>query len=106
MLLGPEQADLAVRTPEGLQPIEDGLSVVQHRARRIEAERSVGLDARVIPALLLLKVGHEHVVGEHGPEGQLAVLRLGLAGGGQAGADRVSHERLSPSLRSVRICVR
>ena len=52
------------------------LGVVQHRGGRVERERPVGLDARVVPALLFLEVGHEHVVGEDVPERQVVVLRL------------------------------
>src|SRR5262249_51485360 len=50
----------------------------QHGGGRIERERSVRLDARIVPALLFLEVGDEHVVGEDGAERQILVLRLVL----------------------------
>src|SRR5713101_4908061 len=51
---------------------------------------------RVVPALLLLEVHDEDVVGEDGPERELAVLGLRLLRGRTADPDRLAH--LIPSL--------
>src|SRR2546425_7432775 len=47
VLLRPEEPDPAVPAPEGLEPVENGLRVVEDRRGRIEAERPVRLDPRV-----------------------------------------------------------
>jgi len=51
VLLRPEEPDPTVTTPEGLEPVEDGLRIVEDRRGGIEAERPVRLDPRVVPAL-------------------------------------------------------
>src|SRR2546430_1624173 len=81
VLLGTEEADLAVATAERLEALEQALAVVQHGRGWIHRERTVGLDARVVPALLLLEVHHEHVVGEDVAEGEVLVLWLLLLRG-------------------------
>jgi hypothetical protein len=96
MLLGAEEPDLAIPAAEGLETLEQSLPVVQHRGRRVQVERSVRLDPGVVPALLLLKVHHEHVVGEDGAEAELGVLRLGLLRSRPGDADRVTHETPAP----------
>src|SRR5262249_18000569 len=45
-------------------PLEHGLAVVEDRRRRIEADRRVGHDARLVPLLPRLPVHDEHVVAE------------------------------------------
>src|SRR5439155_23475360 len=68
-----------------------------HGRGRVEREGRVRLDARVVPALLFLEVGDEHVVGEDVAEGEVLVLRLFLAVRRLRDPDRVSH-CLSPYL--------
>ena len=59
-----EQPHAAVLAAERLQPVEDRLAVVQHAGGRIQGERPVGHDARIVPAFALVVVHQEHVVGE------------------------------------------
>src|SRR2546426_10702401 len=59
VLLRPEEPDPAVPASEGLEPVENGLRVVEDRRGRIEAERPVRLDPRGVPAPLLLESHHE-----------------------------------------------
>jgi len=56
VLLRSEEADAAVAAAERLETVEHRLGVVQHGRRRVHRERPVRLDARVVPALLLLEV--------------------------------------------------
>ena len=49
-------AHLAVGAAEGLEPVEHRLAVVQHRRGRIQRQRAVGDDARVVPAASVLVV--------------------------------------------------
>src|SRR5262249_57912359 len=75
--------------------VEHRLRVVEHGCRRVHRERSIRLDPRVVPALLLLEVHDEHVIGEDGPERQLAVLRLLLLHRRPRDPDRLTHD-ISP----------
>src|SRR5439155_20116472 len=70
--------------------------VVEHRRRRVQREGAVRLDPRVVPPLLLLEVGQEHVVGEDLPEPQLRVLRLGLERRRLRHPDRLRHRSCPP----------
>jgi hypothetical protein len=97
VLVGTEQPDLAVPAAEPLQALEERLAVVQDGGRRIERERSVGLDPGVVPALLLLEVRDEHVIGEHVAEGQVLVLRPVLPLCRARDPDRLSHHEQAPS---------
>ena len=66
----PEEADLAVRAPVGLQALEAGLAIVQDGGRRVQGQGTVGDDPGVVPALLGGVVHQEHVVGEEVAEAQ------------------------------------
>ena len=48
----------------GLEPLEDLLAVVQGHGRRVELERAVGHQLRVVPAAALGPLDGHHVVGE------------------------------------------
>src|SRR5205807_1367815 len=91
VLLWPKEPDRAVPAAEGLEPLEQRLAVMQDGCGRVEREGRVRLDARVVPALLFLEVGDEHVVGEDVAEGEVLVLRLFLAVRRLRDPDRVSH---------------
>src|SRR5262249_5149678 len=91
VLLRAEEPDLAVAAAERLEPLEEPLAVVQDGGRRVERERAIGLDSRVVPALLLFEVHDEHVVGEELTEPQLAVLGLGLPRRRLGDPDRLRH---------------
>ena len=70
-----KQADLAILAAEGFQAVEDRLAVVQHAGGGIQRERRVWLDAGIVPALPVLVVHQEHVVGEDLSECQRLVGR-------------------------------
>ena len=78
VLVRPEQPDAAVGVPVGLQPLEDLLRVVQHRGGRVERERPVRHDRRVVPAVGRGPGGHRHVVGEVHAETGVVEDRLAL----------------------------
>ena len=61
---GTERGDRAIRLPVGLEALEDLLPVVQDHRRRVQCDRSVRLDLRIVPAALAVVVHHHHVVGE------------------------------------------
>ena len=103
VLLGAEEPHPPVRAAERLQPVEDRLGVVEHGRGRVQAERPVGLDPGIVPALLLLEVGDEHVVREDGAEPELLVPRLGLLVGRAGDPDGVIHRR--PRWRLARRCI-
>ena len=90
MVLQTEQANLPVGAAKRLAPVEDRLPVMQHASSRIHGERRVGDDARVVPALPLVVLHHEHVVGEDRSERQRLIGR-GLFGRGGAGDGDLGH---------------
>ena len=84
-----EQADAAVGAAKCLQPVEDGLAVVQDAAGGVEGERRIGLDTGVVPALPVFVVHQEHVVGEDIPERQGVIGGRLLRRGGPGDRDLV-----------------
>ena len=58
--------------PVGLHALEDLLRVVQHRGRRVQRERAVGLDPGVVPARVGGPLDGEHVVGEVDAEARVS----------------------------------
>ena len=85
--------------PVGLHALEDLLRVVQDRSGRVERQRPVRRDARVVPALGGRPLDREHVVGEVDPEagvgqdlGQPGVVDRMLGAGG---ADLHGHQSTS-----------
>jgi hypothetical protein len=64
---GRKTATPAVGLPVGLEPLEDGLAVVQHHGGRVELERLVGRQlASCQPSRR--PADRDHVVGVHPPE--------------------------------------
>ena len=87
VLLGTEGPDRAVLVAVGLHPLEGLLRVVQDGGRGVEAERAVGLDPGVVPALVGRPLDQEHVVGEVVAEaGVREDLGEALVGDGRARA--------------------
>src|SRR5437773_5585742 len=95
VLLGPEEPDRPVLAAERLESVEDGLGVVEDGGRGVEGDRGVRLDPRVVPALLLLELGEEHVVGEDGAEAELVILGPRLPRGRAADPDGLAHRHSS-----------
>jgi len=89
-----EQPHAAVLATERLQPVEDRLAIVQHAGGRIQGERPVRHNARIMPALTLMEVHQEHVVGEDAAEGERLIrrmlLRAGSLGDGNLGQGALS----------------
>ena len=70
--VGAEGPDRAVGMPVGLDAFEDFLAVMQHRRGRIQRQRAVGAHLRVVPAIRLVPLDGDHVVGEMLAEADLA----------------------------------
>src|SRR5690606_30646055 len=62
--VGTEGPDRAVAVSIRLEALEDLLRVVEDRGRRVERERPVGPEDRVVPTALRRPAGGDHVVGE------------------------------------------
>jgi len=81
--VGPEQLNLIVAGPIGLHSLEALLSVVKHHGGGIQGDGLIRYDAGIVPALALVIVHDEHMIGEHLAKPQLALIgRLCLGGGG------------------------
>jgi len=91
MLARAEQAHHAVLAAKGFEPVEYRLRVVQYGGGGVQAERAVGLNAGFAPPLSFPIRYRSHVVGEDDAEGQVAVPRLRLQGGGARHGDRCVH---------------
>ena len=70
--------DLPVGSAVRLEPFEYLGSVVEHGACGIEAEISVGYDARIVPAVLLIIVHDKHMIAENMSEAEILLIRLFL----------------------------
>jgi hypothetical protein len=91
VLLRPEDRDAAVGLPVGLEALEDGLPVVQHHRRRVELQRRVGGELRVVPALVDGPADRDHVVGVDAAEAGVGHERLALGVAARAGAAPISR---------------
>ncbi|MPN38868.1 hypothetical protein SDC9_186393 [bioreactor metagenome] len=81
VFVGAEQLYLARGGAVRLQAFKALLCVVKDQCRRVQRNRRVGNDARVVPALALGVVHHKHVVCEDAAEAQCAGrFRFGLCG--------------------------
>ena len=89
--VGTEEVDLAVGGAVGLHALEHHLGVVENAAGGIQADGAVGDDLAVVPALALVVVHDEHVVGEVLAKAQVALIRLGLGMGGAGHRKCVRH---------------
>lgn len=69
ILLGAERRDRAVVVAVCLQAFEDRLPVVEDVSRRVQRDRPVRADLRVMPAVGLVPVDGDHVVSKLLPEG-------------------------------------
>ncbi len=78
VLDGAEHLDLPVGSAVRLEPFEYLGSVVEHGACGIEAEISVGYDARIVPAVLLIIVHDKHMIAENMSEAEILLIRLFL----------------------------
>ena len=93
-----EELDLVLRGAVGLHALEALLGVVEHHGGGVQGQRPVGDDAGVVPALSLVIVHDEHVVGEDFAEAQLALVDgFGLGGRGFGDLD-IQHCEHSPVL--------
>ena len=93
-----EQLDFVLRGAVGLHALKALLGVVKHHGGGVQGQGAVGHDAGVVPALALVIVHDEHMVGEDFAEAQLALVGgLGLRGGGFGDLD-IQHCEHSPVL--------
>ena len=74
---GAEELDGAVGGAVGLQALKDLLGVVEHHGGGVQREGGVGYDPGVVPALTLVIVEQEHVVGKNLAEAQGVGVGLG-----------------------------
>ena len=100
--VGTEEVDLAVGGAVGLHALKHHLGVVEDAAGGVQADGAVGNDLAVVPALALVVVHDEHVVGEVLAKAQIALIRLGLGMGGAGHRKRVGHDA-HPSSRYVSV---
>ena len=88
------EEELALGRLVGLHALEDHLRVVQHAGGRVNGDRCIGDDTSVMPALPLVVVHDEHMVGEILTEVQVIgiglLLRVGRAGHGEGIVHRKS----------------
>ena len=74
-----EQLDLTLSGAIGLHTLEALLSIVEHHGGGIQGDGGIGDDPGIMPALALVIVHDEHVIGENFAEPQLALVGgLGL----------------------------
>ena len=95
-----EQSDGAVLAPKRLEPVEHGLGVMQHRRSRIERERMIRHDARIVPTLAFVIIERENMIGKNRTECKLIVARAWLGLGGAGDNDRFAASQLYESLKS------
>lgn len=87
VLAGTEELDFAVGGAVGLHALKDLLRVVQAGAGRVHRDGAVGDDARVVPALSVVVVHQEHVVGKDMAEAEVVLVGLLLRMIGQRDLD-------------------
>ena len=87
-----EEVDPAVRGAVGLHTLKHHLGVVEHAGGGVQADGAIGDDPAVVPALALVVVHNEHVVGEVLAKAQVGLVRLGLGGGGAGYGKFVRHD--------------
>ena len=97
VLRRPEKLDRAFGRAVGLQALEYLLRVVQNVGAGHELNGAVGDYTRVVPALALVVIHEEHVIGENLAEAKLVGWRL-FFGGGSSGYFNFFHF-IDPSLR-------
>ena len=89
--VGTEEVDLPVGGQIGLHALKHHLGVVEDGAGGIQAEGGIGDDASVVPALALVIVHEEHVVGEVLAKAQVGLVGLLLGMGGAGHRKRIGH---------------
>ena len=82
VLVGTEQLDGAVRGAVGLQTLKGLHCVMENHRCRIELERLIRYDAGVVPALFLIVVDDQHMIGIMHAETEIALVRLSLRSSG------------------------
>ena len=82
VLRRPEQLDRAFGRAIGFQAFEYLLRIVQHVRAGHELDGSIGHDTGIMPALALVVIHEEHVVGENLAEAELVGRGLCFGGGG------------------------
>ena len=87
VLVRAEQLDGAVRGAVCLQTLEGFHSVMQDHSCGIQLERLIGYDAGVVPAVFLIVVNNQHMIGIMHAETEIAFIRLGFGGSGAMGCD-------------------
>lgn len=93
--VGAEQLDRAVGGAIGLQTLEDLLGIVQHLGGGVNLQGAIGDDAGIVPALALVIVHDEHMVGHVLAKDQSGGVRLFLQFGG-AGDFDLFHGEFPP----------
>ena len=76
VLVGTEQLDGAVRGAVGLQTLKGLHCVMENHRCRIELERLIRYDAGVVPALFLIVVNDQHMIGIMNTKAEVAFVRL------------------------------
>ena len=76
VVLDAEQLDGAVGGAVGFQTLEDLLGVVEHLGSGVDLQGAVGNDAGIVPALALVIIHQEHMVGHIFSEHQLGGVGL------------------------------
>ena len=74
----PEQLDRTIGRAVGFHALERLHRVMQDHGCRIDLKRLIRYDTRVVPALLLIVVDDQHVIGIIDAEAEAVFIRLGL----------------------------
>ena len=82
VLVGAEQLDGAVRGAVSLQTLKGLHCVMENHRCGIELERLIRYDASVVPALFLIVVDDQHMIGIMNTETEIALVRLSLRSSG------------------------
>ena len=82
VLVGAEQLDGAVRGAVSLQTLKGLHCVMENHRCGIELERLIRYDAGVVPALFLIVVDDQHMIGIMNTETEIALVRLSLRSSG------------------------
>ena len=81
--LGAEELNPVLRGAVGLHALEALLGIVEHHGGGVQGQGAVGNDPGIVPALALVIVHDEHMVGKNFAEAQLALVGgFGFGGGG------------------------
>ena len=91
MFVRAKQADLSINPAKRLESLEDRLRVEKDCCGRIDCEGSVWLNARTVPALLLIEIAAKPVICEELTETERALGRFVLRCGCARDLNRLMH---------------